>query len=327
MTSAPLTYFPEMSSSLFPVPCSLFPVPCSLFPVPCSLFPVLLFPVSCSLFPVPCSLFPVPCSLFPVPCSLFPVFNYNSFLMTPEASSTAPKPSASQASPVTLSIDIGGSGIKAMLLSPSGKPLCERERIVTPAIPTPHAVLRVLDQLRARLPNFDRVSVGFPGVVKRGITFIAVNLHPKWANFPLQRELEKRWKKPVRVNNDAAVQGYGAIKGRGVELLLTFGTGMGSALFTDGRLCPGLELGHHPWRKKTYEDYLGVRGLEKYGKKRWNKRLKEAIAQSAATFNWDHLYLGGGNSKKIDFELPAHVSIVSNEDGILGGVALWRERT
>ena len=102
---------------------------------------------------------------------------------------------------------------------------------------------------------------------------------------------------------------------------------MGSTLFTDGRLCPGLELGHHPWKKKTYEDYLGVRGLEKYGKKRWNKRLQEAIAQTAATFNWDHLYLGGGNTKKIDFELPEHVSIVSNEDGILGGVALWRERT
>ena len=102
----------------------------------------------------------------------------------------------------------------------------------------------------------------------------------------------------MRVANDASVQGYGAVKGDGVELLLTLGTGMGSALFTDGKLCPGLELGHHPWRKKTYEDYLGRRGLDKYGKKQWNKRLKEAIAQTEATFNWDHLYLGGGNTKK-----------------------------
>ncbi len=245
--------------------------------------------------------------------------------MTPKSSSAALKPSTSQASPVTLSIDIGGSGIKAMLLSPAGKPLCERERIPTPAIPTPHAVLRILEKLRARMPDFDRVSVGFPGVVKRGVTYIAVNLHPKWANFPLQSELEKRWKKPVRVANDASVQGYGAVKGHGVELLLTFGTGMGSAIFTDGKLCPGLELAHHPWREKTYEDYLGRRGLDKYGKKQWNKRLKEAIAQTEATFNWDHLYLGGGNTKKIDLKLPKNVTIVSNEDGIFGGVALWRD--
>jgi polyphosphate glucokinase len=239
--------------------------------------------------------------------------------------SAAPRASRASSSPITLSIDIGGSGIKAMLLNPRGKPISTRERIETPAMPTPHAILRELDDLRARLSSFDRVSVGFPGVVKRGTTDSAFNLHPKWAYFPLERELEKRWKKPVRVANDAAVQGYGAIKGRGVELVLTLGTGMGSAIFSDGKLCPGLELGHHPWREKTYEDYLGRRALDKYGKKHWNKRLQEAIEQTAATFNWDHLYLGGGNTKKIAFRLPKNVSIVSNEDGILGGVALWQE--
>ncbi len=227
--------------------------------------------------------------------------------------------------PLTLCVDIGGSGLKAMLLDARGKPISARERIVTPAVPTPASVLKALDELRKRLPGFDRVSVGFPGVIKRGITYTAANLNPKWIAFPLGRELEKRWKKPVRVANDAAVQGYGAIKGHGVELLLTFGTGMGSALFTNGKLCPGLELGHHPWREKTYEDYLGRRGLDKYGKKTWNKRLQEAIEQTAATFNWDHLYLGGGNTKKIAFKLPKNASIVSNEEGILGGVALWRD--
>jgi polyphosphate glucokinase len=241
------------------------------------------------------------------------------------APKTAPRFSRGALTPVTLSIDVGGSGIKAMLLDARGKPISARERIVTPAVPTPNAVLRALEELRAQLAGFDRVSVGFPGVVKHGVTLNAVNLSPKWANFPLERELEKRWSKPVRVANDAAVQGYGAIKGHGVELILTFGTGMGSAIFTDGKLCPGLELGHHPWREKTYEDYLGRRGLDKYGKKQWNKRLEEAIEQTAATFNWDHLYLGGGNTKKITFKLPENVSIVSNEDGILGGVKLWRE--
>jgi len=227
--------------------------------------------------------------------------------------------------PVTLSIDIGGSAIKAMLLDPRGKPLSDRERIVTPAIPTPHAVLRVLDQIRARLPRFDRVSVGFPGVVKEGVTFIAVNLHPRWTQFPLGHELQKRWRKPVRVANDAAVQGYGAIKGHGVELVLTLGTGLGSSLFTGGRLCPGLELAHHPWKKLTYEDYVGRRGLDKFGKRHWNKLVQEVIAQTQQLFNWDHLYIGGGNTRKLTLKLPPNVSIVSNEEGILGGVALWRQ--
>ena len=253
---------------------------------------------------------------------------YNSLLMTATATKTsAPQPSASRTtkSPITLAIDIGGSGLKAMLLDPAGKPVSERERVDTPTVPTPRLVLNGLESLRKQLPAFDRVSVGFPGVIKRGTTYTAANLHPAWVGFHLQAELEKRWKKPVRVANDAAVQGYGAITGDGVELAITLGTGMGSSLFTNGVLCPGLELGHHPWHKHTYEDYLGRRGLDKYGKKIWNKLLLEAIDQTARLFNWDHLYLGGGNTKKIEFKPGKNVKIVSNEAGLLGGVALWRE--
>lgn len=245
--------------------------------------------------------------------------------MTTTASAATPKKSAHAKSPITLAVDIGGSGIKAMLLDAAGHPVSERERVVTPAVPTPQAVLPLLDQLAQALPGYDRVSVGFPGVTKKGVTYTAVNLHPDWMNFHFQAELEKRLHKPVRVANDASIQGYGAIQGNGVEMVITLGTGMGSCLFTSGRLCPGLELGHHPWKKHTYEDYLGRRGLDKYGKQKWNKHLREAIEQTCATFNWDHLYLGGGNAKKIDFDLPEHVSIVSNETGLLGGVALWRD--
>jgi polyphosphate glucokinase len=248
--------------------------------------------------------------------------------MTPKIlKPTAPASSASPSkpSPVTLCIDIGGSGLKAMLLDAAGKPVSERQRVTTPAVPTPQLVMGGLEELRKLLPAFDRVSVGFPGVIKRGTTYTAVNLHPGWVGFPLQAELEKRWKKPARVANDAAVQGYGAIQGDGVELTITLGTGMGGALFTNGRLCPGLELGHHPWRKKTYEDYIGRRGLDKYGKQRWNELLQEAIQQTERLFNWDHLYLGGGNTKKIEFEPGKNVKIVPNETGLLGGVALWRE--
>jgi polyphosphate glucokinase len=228
--------------------------------------------------------------------------------------------------PITLAVDIGGSGLKAMLLDATGKPVSERQRIPTPAIPTASAILKGLDNLRDLLPKFDRVSVGFPGVVKRGMTWSAFNLHASWGGFPLQHELEKRWKRPVRVANDAAIQGYGAIKGEGIEMIVTLGTGMGSSIYSSGRLV-ALEMGHHPWKKFTYEDYLGRRGLDKYGKKRWNKFLQEAIEQFRNTFNWDHLYVGGGNTKKIDFKLPEHVTIVSNETGLLGGVALWRDET
>src|SRR6202034_3610889 len=227
---------------------------------------------------------------------------------------------------VTLAVDIGGTGLKMLCLSPEGKPLTERLRVPTPEPPTPARLLVVLEKLRAQMPDFDRVSVGYPGVIKKGVVLSAANLHPKWVGFPLQAELEKRWKKPVRVANDAAVQGYGAIVGDGVELALTLGTGLGSSLFTNGRLCPGLELAHHPWRKgKTYEDFLGRRGLDKLGKQHWNKLLQEASEQTSKQFNWDHLYLGGGNTKKLDFEPGKNVKIVSNEAGLLGGVALWRE--
>ncbi|MGA9587186.1 MAG: ROK family protein [Terracidiphilus sp.] len=238
------------------------------------------------------------------------------------ARSASPKTSH----PVTMCIDIGGSGLKAMLVDSKGQPVSERQRVVTPAIPTPRAVLTGLEDLHKALPNFDRVSVGFPGVIKKGVTYTAANLHPRWYGFPLEKELEKLWKKPVRVANDAAVQGYGSIKGDGVELAITLGTGLGSSLFTHGHLCPGLELGHHPWKRdREYEDYLGRRGLDKYGKKHWNKLLQEAIEQTAKLFNWDHLYLGGGNTKKIDFKPGKNIEIVSNEAGLLGGVALWRE--
>jgi len=243
----------------------------------------------------------------------------------PSAKKAAPNSVRAAKGPITLAVDIGGSGLKAMLLDRDGKPLSERQRVPTPEIASPKAVLAGLDELRSLLPVFDRVSVGFPGVIKHGTTYTAANLHPGWAGFPLQLELEKRWKKPARVCNDAAVQGYGAVKGIGVEMIITLGTGMGGSLFTEGHLCPGLELGHHPWKKHTYEDYIGRRGLDKYGKKAWNKFIEEAITQTAATFNWDKLYLGGGNTKKIEFKLPKDVEIVSNEAGLLGGVALWKD--
>ena len=225
----------------------------------------------------------------------------------------------------TLAVDIGGTGVKMMLLDARGKPLTERLREPTPEPATPEPVLALLEEMRKQMPAFDRVSIGFPGVVKSGRTLTAHNLSPEWIAFPLERVIQRKWKRPTRLCNDAAIQGFGAIRGKGVELVLTLGTGLGSSLFVDGRLCPGLELAHHPWHNGlTYEDYLGRAGLKKYGKRHWNKLVEKAIEQTRSLFNWDMLYLGGGNSTKITFKLPKDVKIVSNEDGLLGGVALWQ---
>lgn len=227
---------------------------------------------------------------------------------------------------ITFALDIGGTGVKGMLLDYRGKPLTERFRHETPVPAIPGSVLKIIDQIEAKIGKYDRISVGFPGVVKHGATLTAHNLDPKWVGLDFQRVLEQRFHKPVRVANDAAVQGFGAIRGKGVELVITLGTGFGSSLFTNGHLVAGLELAHHPWRKdRTYEDYFGRKGLKRLGRKRWNSLLQKAIDQLAYLFNYDHLYIGGGNSVKIDFPLPELVTRVPNADGLLGGVALWRD--
>jgi polyphosphate glucokinase len=227
--------------------------------------------------------------------------------------------------PITLSIDVGGSNIKAMRLAPSGKPLTERVKVPTPRPATPRAVVAAIGAMARDMAPFDRVSVGFPGVVRQGRALTAVNLDGRWEGFDLLGAIEKRVGRPTRVLNDADMQGWGAIQGRGVELMVTLGTGIGSGLFVDGRLVPNLELGHHAFRKgETYEEQLGQAALDAVGKKRWRRRLKLAIAQILRVFWPDQLYLGGGNSRLVDWKLPAGVRVVPNEAGILGGIALWR---
>lgn len=225
----------------------------------------------------------------------------------------------------TLAVDIGGSGVKVMVLDEQGNPLTDRNRVDTPQPAIPDPILDAIFTL-AQGQEFDRVSVGFPGVIKHGKTMTAANLHPDWLGFDLETALTKRLDKPVRVINDADMQGLGAIAGQDVELVMTLGTGIGFALFMDGKLVPNLELGHHAFRKgETYEEQLGRAALDEIGKDRWNRRLKRAIAQLDRTFNYDILYLGGGNAKKIEGELPENVKVVPNISGLLGGIALWRE--
>jgi polyphosphate glucokinase len=224
----------------------------------------------------------------------------------------------------TLAIDIGGTGIKTMLLNAQGKPISPRLRLPTPDPSTPKAVLKVIEGMAKQQGKFDRISAGFPGVLRNGVTETAYNLGSKWVGFPLAKELTARLGKPARVANDADVQGFGCIAGKGVELVITLGTGLGSALFVDGKLVPNLQMAHQPFRKgATYEDMLGKAGLDKLGKKRWNRQLHKAIQQLRAAFNFDRLYVGGGNAKKVKLKLPPWATVVPNVDGLRGGECLW----
>jgi polyphosphate glucokinase len=227
-------------------------------------------------------------------------------------------------SAVTLCFDIGGSYIKAGLFDPEARPLSERMRSPTPPQASPKDVLKILKKLAEPLKGYERISAGFPGVVKNGITYTATNLGKGWAGFALASALEKEFSVPVRVANDADVQGLAAVSGKGIELVLTFGTGVGSSLFKEGMLFPNLQLSHQLLKgDRTYEDLLGRKALEKVGKKKWNKRIHKMIPASREVFNWDTLYLGGGNSKHLHADLPSQVKIVGNEAGLAGGVRLW----
>ena len=223
----------------------------------------------------------------------------------------------------TLAVDIGGSGIKVMVLDSEGNPMSDRQRLKTPHPAKPKKVIETILTL-AKQQEYDRVSIGFPGVVQNGTIKTAVNLHDDWLQFDLAKELTTLLTKPVKVANDADIQGFGAISGRGVELVVTLGTGFGSALFVDGRLVPNLEMGHHPFRKgETYEEQLGRAALDKHGNKKWNIRLQKAIGHLDRLFSYNVLYIGGGETKKIDFDLPTNAKIVPNVTGLLGGIKLW----
>jgi len=227
----------------------------------------------------------------------------------------------------TLCIDIGGTGIKMLVLDALGRPVNERSRELTPSPARRIAVLGVIKKMIPSQPPFDRVSVGFPGVVTRGVVKNAPNLGTKlWRGFDLQRALEKLVRRPVRVINDADLQGYGVVQNKGVELVLTLGTGLGSALFIDGRLVPNLELGHHPFKKgKTYEDCVMDRVLKRIGKKAWSQRVLEMLEPLEACFNYDVVHIGGGNAKKLRAELPKNARVFDNVDGMRGGIRLWEK--
>ncbi|HKQ03927.1 MAG TPA: ROK family protein [Blastocatellia bacterium] len=227
-----------------------------------------------------------------------------------------------------LSIDIGGSGLKAAILDLNGDMLSERVRVETPKSLVADGLLQALVKLVEPLSGYDVVSVGFPGVVRKGVIITAPNLGTKQLKgFNLQMALEKQLGKPVRVLNDADMQGFAAIKGEGVEMVITLGTGFGTALFLDGELGPHLEISHIPCRNgEDFDQQIGNEARKKIGKKRWNRRVQRAIKVMRILTNFDRLYIGGGNSDKLTFKLEPDVEVVSNEYGVRGGAWLWRSK-
>ncbi len=156
----------------------------------------------------------------------------------------------------TLAIDIGGSGLKAAVLDAEGKMITDRVRIETPTGEAPGAIVELLAELVLDLPEYGRVGVGFPGMVREGIVRTAPNLGNEcWRGFPLAAALQEKLGKPVRIANDADVQGLAVITGKGLEMVITLGTGFGTGLYENGRLCPHLEISHQPFRKgDTYDE-------------------------------------------------------------------------
>jgi polyphosphate glucokinase len=214
-------------------------------------------------------------------------------------------------------------------------------RIPTPYPLSPQKLVTVLEDLIKPLPPFDRVSVGFPGMVRDGRILSAPHFvspdgprgipAPKlvsaWARFDLETELERVTRKPTKVANDADIQGAAVVTGTGFEAVLTLGTGVGSAFFFHGQLLPHFEFAHTPFRKgHSYNEELGEATRKVIGTKKWQQRVLEAIDTIRELVFFDHLFIGGGNSTRLTVELPADVSLVDNQAGILGGIKLW-ERT
>lgn len=231
-----------------------------------------------------------------------------------------------RAGPRTLAIDVGGTGLKAAILDAEGRLMSDRVRVPTPARCPPTVLIRAVAELIAPLGAYDRVSVGFPGVVRDGVVRTAPNFgSARWRGFDLARALTRALERPVRVLNDAEVQAFAVIASRGIELVITLGTGVGSALFRDGELMPHLELSQHPVHGgKTYDEYLGERARKRVGTGKWNRRVRRVLGILETVFNYDRLYLGGGNAARINFRLSHRAHIVENKAGLLGGIALWR---
>ncbi|HWB93832.1 MAG TPA: ROK family protein [Puia sp.] len=226
-----------------------------------------------------------------------------------------------------LAIDVGGSHIKCTILNSQGETQIKYRKLVTPNPATPINVIAAIQQLVKDLPDYDKISVGFPGYVRNGIVFTAPNLwSTHWSgDVELGQLISNALHKPVRLVNDADQLGLGVVSGQGFEMAVTLGTGVGTAVMYNGYLLPHLELAHHPIRKDVdWDHYVGERAMRKVGKHKWNKRVARMLKAWKTVFNYDRLYLGGGGVAHLCISLDENIHRFTNEDGIKGGAKLWQ---
>jgi polyphosphate glucokinase len=243
---------------------------------------------------------------------------------------------------MTLSIDCGGLSIKASVLDEDGTMHAPAVAVPTPYPLSPAKLIEVFQEIAAQLPAFDRITVGFPGMVRHGVvvhtphyinvkgprTRVDPELYTAWTGLDFRSLVEKNLSHPTLMLNDAEVHGAGVVAGSGFEVVLTLGTGLGCAVFDGGKLAPHIELSHAPIRRSmNYDTWIGEHERRRLGDSFWSRRIRSMISDLRPVFHWDRLYLGGGNARRIKpndlAALGDDVVIVPNAAGIVGGVRAW----
>jgi polyphosphate glucokinase len=251
-----------------------------------------------------------------------------------------------QDTPATLAVDCGGGGIKASVLDAAGTMHAQPVRAATPYPLPPERLLSLIADLAGRLPPAGRVTVGMPGMIRHGVvvhtphyvtkagprTRVLPELVTAWSGFDMRAAISGELDLPALVLNDAEVHGAGVIAGAGLELMLTFGTGLGNAVFDGGMLAPHQELSQGPVRwGLTYDEYVGEHERLRLGDAQWSRRIRRVVDALRPVYLWDRLYIGGGNSRRLTptvlEKLGDDVVIVPNSAGIIGGVRAWSLRT
>jgi polyphosphate glucokinase len=242
----------------------------------------------------------------------------------------------------TLTVDCGGTGIKASVLDKSGKVLIDFPYLKTPYPLSPSKLIGIIQDFVNADLRIKRVTVGLPGMIRNGKVVViphyintngprsAVdpNLKKAWYGFDMQSILQKRLKIPTLVLNDAEVHAAAVIEGKGLETVLTFGTGLGSAIFSDGHLAPHLEISHATIRYgKSIDTWIGEQARRRMGNQLWSRRIKSLIQELYPMIIWDKLYIGGGNAQRISKSalksFDYKVKIIPNSAGVTGGVKAW----
>ena len=210
-------------------------------------------------------------------------------------------------------IDVGGTNVKVLATGQK-----ERRRFPSGPKMTPPRMVAGVKKLAADW-NYDVITIGYPGIVVKGrIAKEPHNLAPGWTRF----NFRAAFKRPVKIINDAAMQALGSYR-RGIMLFLGLGTGLGSALIVQGVIVP-MELAHLSYKKGTYEDYLGARGLERMGRKKWQRHVENCVSRLTSAFHLDDVVIGGGNARNL-VELPKGCRAGNNANAFVGGFRLWEK--